>query len=176
MGIKQIVVDVVTFEDGSFNQEATDRNYFNVRDTWKAKHENDFDSVAVDVSTFLISLPGAKSIATPALVRGIYTMRAENGAFKGKTQEEKDAVFERLSELVPEYVKTHPENFHMGKKLGIAIRHVPGHVKLDDEGNPVTTANGEQIPVYRYTDEEWSKLTAKKEKDAEPSSTRAAAQ
>jgi len=136
-----------------------------------ASASTDFDSVAAEINAFLLSNPGLKTIASAALVRGIWETRVENGELKGKTQAEKGALFSKLEETVPEYVKAHPNQFHMGKKTGIAVRFAQGETVKDKEGNPLYDANGDEVAAFRFTDEEWSKMTAPKAAPAAPPSS-----
>lgn len=159
---KQIVCDVVFNPDGSLNRAATDANYSALADALDARIKIDFDSVAVEIGTFLLANPGMRTIPTQALVRSLWEGRIEAGALKGKTQDEKSALYSRLEEVVPEYVKSNPDMFHMGRKTGIAIHYVQGETAKDKEGNPVFDKEGNEVQAYRHNEEEWTKLTAAK--------------
>lgn len=159
---KQIVCDVVFNADGSLNKEATDANYASLRDALSARIQTDFDSVAVEINSFLLENPGMRTIPTSALVRSLWERKIEGGELKGKTQEEKSALYTRLEEVVPEYVKSNAEMFHMGRKTGIAIRFVNGETAKDAKGAAVYDGEGNEVQAYRHSAEEWTKLTTPK--------------
>lgn len=163
---KQIIVNVALLPDGSVNAGATDAAYFKLRDELIASVQEDFSTVAIDITTFLLQSPGLRTIPTATLVRNLWEAKAESGALKGKTQAEKQALFERVEAIVPEYVKANKDMFHMGRKTGIAVRYVPGEVQKDKDGNEVFDAAGNTIQALRHNDEEWAKLTTPKDKPA----------
>lgn len=171
---KQIVVNVVFLADGTVDRAATDAQYEKLRDELSAAVTEDFDVVAVDVENFLRENPGLKTIPTPSLARGIWDMRIEEGRLRGKTHQEKSALYDRLLEVLPEYIRANPDKFHMGRKTGIAVRYVLGEHMKDAEGNVLLDGNGEPVQAYRHSAEEWAKLTAPKEKKGENGATAAA--
>lgn len=156
---RQIVTSVVFNVDGSMNVEATTLAFSGQRDTLAAALQTDHDTVSVEVTAFLLSNPGLKTIPTSSLVRAIWDARIEAGEYAGKSREEKDAAFARLDEVVPEYVKANSESFHMGRKTGIAIREVPGETVKDKDGNDVFDGAGNTVQAYRHSAEEWTKIT-----------------
>lgn len=162
---KQIIVMAVLAADGTLDTEATDKEYFKLRDTLAAQLQEDQNSVAVEMTAFLLQNPGLRTIPTAALVRSLWDAKIESGALKGKSHEERNALFTRLEEIVPEYVKANPDMFHVGRKSGIAIRYVPGEYVTDPKtGKQVFDDEGNPVQAYRHSDEEWAKLTAVKEK------------
>lgn len=161
---KQIIVNVVFAADGSVNIQATDRQYAELRDKLALTVTQTWDTLGVELSSYLLERPGLKTIATAALVRGVQTARLENGFYKGQSHEAKEAGFSQLEEMVPEYVKANTDRFHTGRKLGIAIRYVPGEAQRDTEGNELfDKTTGDPVQAFRYSDEEWAKMTAVKE-------------
>ena len=163
---KQIILTAIFLSDGTLDKAATDKEYFELRDKLAAEVQEDFDTVAVDVTSFLLTVPGLKTIPTSALVRALWEQKIEAGALKGKTQDEKSAMYARLEEIVPEYVKSNSDMFHMGRKTGIAVRYVPGEEQKDAKGNTVYDGEANPVQHYRHTDEEWAKLTTPKAKPA----------
>lgn len=156
---RQIVVGVVFNADGSMDSAATTLAFNTSRDTLAAQLQTDFDSVAVEVTTFLLANPALKTIPTSSLVRAIWDARIEAGEYAGKTREEKDAAFARLDEVVPDYVKANGDQFWMGRKTGIAIREVVGETVKDKDGADVYDAQGNTVQAYRHSAEEWTKIT-----------------
>lgn len=159
---KQIVSDVVFNPDGSVNSEATTANFTTLLANLAARVQTDFDTVAVEIMSFLLENPGQKTIPTSVLVRNLWERKIEAGLLKGKTQEEKSALFSRLEEVVPEYVKSNTDMFHMGRKTGIAIRYVTGETAKDAKGQETFDGEGNPVQAYRHSEEEWAKLTAPK--------------
>ena len=159
---KQIICDVQFAADGSVDEQATRNAFSGLLAKLVAQVKEDHDSVAVEVNAFFLENPGLKTISAPSLTRALWERRAESGALRGKTQEEKSAMFARLEEVIPEYVKANPDMFHVGRKTGIAVRYVPGDYVRDAEGNVQYAADGTEKIAYRHSDEEWTKLTAKK--------------
>lgn len=168
---KQIIVDVCFNADGSIDSEKTDSSYFQLRDRLVAQVQTDFNSVAVEITEFLLLNPGLKTIPTSTLVRSLWERRVEEGKLKDKKQEEKNELYSRLEEVVPEYVKSNGDMFHMGRKTGIAIRYVPGDYVKDAKGNTVYDAETNEVQAFRHSEEEWSKLTAAKEAKAAAKAT-----
>ena len=159
---KQIVTDVVFNADGSVNGEATRLAFNGLLTDLEARVQVDFDSAAVEITTFLLANPGLKTIPTSELVRSLWETRVENGELKGKSQAEKSALFSRLEEVVPEYVKSNTDMFHMGRKTGIAIHYVTGETAKDGKGQEVFDAEGNPVQAYRTDAETWAKITAPK--------------
>jgi hypothetical protein len=159
---KQIICDVKFGADGSVDEQGTRDSFNSLLARLVAQVKEDHDSVAVEVIAFLLENPNLKTISSPSLVRALWERKVEAGLLKGKTQEEKSAMYARLEEVVPEYVKANPDMFHMGRKTGIAIRAVPGEYQKNQDGSTKYDGNGAEIPAFRHTDEEWAKLTAKK--------------
>lgn len=163
--MKQIIITALFLADGSLDTESMDREYFQLRDKLKASVQEDFDTVSVAIFSFLLENPALKTIPTSSLVRALWERKVEAGELKGKSQEERGALHSRLEEVVPEYVKSNPDLFHMGRKTGIAISHVPGEYLTDKDGNQLQDKDGNPVQAYRTSPEEWAKLTAKKEKE-----------
>lgn len=142
----------------------------------KAEVATDFESVATEINAFLLENTGLRTISESALITAVWDARVERGEMKGKNHDEKVALRNRLEEVLPAYVKSLPDRFHKGRKLGIAIRFVEGDNVKDKEGNPLYDANGGEVQRYRFTEEEWTKLTTPKASatPAAPSSAPAA--
>lgn len=171
---KQIICDVTFAADGSVDETVT-RNSFNaLLARLVSSVKEDFDSVSVEITAFLLENPALKTIPTSALVRALWERKVEAGLLKGKSQEEKSIMYARLEEVVPEYVKSNTDMFHMGRKTGIAIHFVPGETVKDANGNVTYDKGGNEVQAYRHTSEEWAKLTTPKAKDG--ANTAAAAQ
>jgi hypothetical protein len=171
---KQIVCDVAFSADGSVDEALTRQSFNTLLARLVSSVKEDFDSVSVEITAFLLENPGLKTIPTSALVRNLWERKIEAGLLKGKSQEDKSAAYARLEEVVPEYVKSNTDMFHMGRKTGIAIHFVPGEMAKDASGNTVYDGAGNEVQAYRHTPEEWTKLTTPKAKDAP--ATAAAAQ
>lgn len=140
-----------------------------------ARIREDQDTLAPDVFAFLLDNPDVKNIARTDLQLHVHTRRAEDGKFAGKSRTEKDAAFERLGEILPEFIAAHPDMFYASQgRKGVLVHYVPGEVVTDDDGAPVLV-DGEPQQAYRWTDEEWKTLTAKKEEEAVPESAKAKA-
>lgn len=146
---KQLVTDIVFSADGSVDVNATMDKAKGVLQGLVERLATDHDSVTVGITTFLMANPALKTVPTTALIRALMNARASTGEFAGDFTKQEEA-YKRIEEVVPSYIKANPDQFHTGKKLGVAIRYVPGEV---DE-------NGAQ--KYRHSDEEWAKITAKK--------------
>lgn len=171
---KQIIVDVKFGADGSVDEQGTRDAFNTLFAKLVAQVKEDHDSVAVEVMAFLVENPGLRTISTAHLVRALWERKIESGAMKGKSQEEKSLAYARLEEVVPEYVKANPDMFHTGRKTGIAIRGgFPGDILRNEDGSTKYDANGKEQPNLRHSDEEWAKLTAKKEKPATDSANAA---
>ncbi len=131
----------------------------------------DFDSVSAECNSYLRSAPGLKSVALKSLARAIWETRIEAGTVKAAVESlpiteraaAKDSMFERLTEVLENYVKSNPDTFYIGKGHGVCIRKVDGEVQVDTDGQTVYNAAGDEIPAVRYTDQEWSELTAKRD-------------
>lgn len=160
---KQIVVTVVVDSNGDWDDEATLAAFQELYGKGKAEHTTDFDSVATEVATYLLQNPALRTISTKELHRSIWDTRVESGTYKGKSSAEKNAAWTRLETVLPEYLKSNQDLFHVGKKVGVAIRYVPGEQALDKEGNPRFDAEGNPVQHYRISDEDWAKLTAKRD-------------
>jgi hypothetical protein len=171
---KQIVCDVVFNADGSVNSEATQENFSGLLNDLKARVQTDFDSVSVEITTFLLANPALKTIPTSELVRSLWETRVENGELKGKSQQEKSALFSRLEEVVPEYVKSNTDMFHMGRKTGIAIHYVTGETAKDAKGQETFDGEGNPVQAYRTDAETWAKITAPKPAKDAPATANAA--
>ncbi len=145
-----------------------------------AEIDTDFATVAVDMTAFLLENPGMKTIATSSLVRALHERKLESGFYvhaatvddagnpvaeKPFTRQEKDLAFARLETVVPEYVKSLPDQFHTGKKTGIAIRFVNGENQKDADGNDTFNGAGDTVQAYRHDAETWAKITAPSEKE-----------
>lgn len=164
---KQIIIDVL-FNNGEIDadaQEVMRRDFESKLASLVAQTRETFESIAVELNAFLCENPGLKTIATPSLIRSLWERKAENGELKGKTNEEKAAMHDRLSEVLDAFVKAHPAQFHTGKKYGIALRYAVGDVQKDSEGNPVFDAAGNEVYRKRWTDAEWAEKTTPKTKD-----------
>jgi hypothetical protein len=159
--LKSISVVVLT-ENGKINAEAMREDFEKQLANLDAQISTDFDTVAAEINAFLLANPGLKTIASSALVRSLWETRVENGDTKGKTHDEKAAMFARLEEVVPEYVRATTDRFHMGRKTGIAIRYVEGESAKDKDGNVLYNGDGDEVQAYRHSDEEWAKMTAPK--------------
>lgn len=128
-----------------------------------AAQATDFDSIAADVNAFL-SLPensGLRTIPTGELARALWV--ASGAATLPRDQA--NARFDRISEVLPAYIKSKPDQFHMGKRNGIVIRYVDGETVKDQTGKEMLV-NGKPVQAKRHSDEEWAKLTTPKSKVA----------
>lgn len=163
----QIFVDVVFNADGSVDSSKTTEAFHKLLATFASQINNDFDKVSVEITAFLLENPSLRSISSSALSRSIWERRLEAGELKGKSTDEKTAEFTRLEEVVPNYVKSQPDMFHVGRKTGIAIRYVLGENAVDGQGNTVYDGEGNPVQAYRVSDDDWAKMTAKKEKPEE---------
>lgn len=134
---KNFSCDYVRFDDGTIDVDGTVNSCRELIRQAAAAETADFDSVAVEIEAFLNENPNLKTITTTALVRELWEKRLTSGQLAGKSPAEKAAMYFRLGEVVPEYVKS-SEAFHMGRKTGISI-------------------------VERLSDEERAKLSAAKE-------------
>jgi len=178
---KTLSIALCLAADGTLDLAATDAIYFAVRDQIKAEMDTDFNSVAVGITSFLLGNPAMKTCPTSSLVQALYDEALENGSFvhaaemnedgsekapaRPFTRQEKDLARGRLETVVPEYVKSLPNQFHTGRKTGIAIHFVNGETAKDAEGNDVYAANGDTVQAFRHTAEEWAKITAPTEKE-----------
>ncbi len=191
-----IFVALVT-DNGIQCNDAMDREYFSKRDGAAAEKASDFDSMAVEVNAFLLSSPGLRTIAGPELIRAIERNRVRSGVYTHPehtvtvkdpltgyeeektiaatpfTREEETAAYNRLEEVLPAYLRAHPEQFHIGRgKGGVAVRYVVGESVKDESGEYLVNANGDKVQAYRHTAEEWAKCTAKKKEDSAPVSVK----
>jgi hypothetical protein len=180
--------------DGVIDVEAIAQRARELASEEHAAETTDFASVAAEVNAYLLENPGLRTVAMPELERSIWERRVEAGLLKkeidvldanGKltgekktvplTRDEKNALADRLSTVLPAYIRSATDRFHVGKKVGVAVRFVEGEVMKDDEGNPMYDATGKEVPRFRHSAEEWAKITEKKSKEGEtPASTKAA--
>lgn len=166
--------------DGTLDIPKCDETYFAIRDQIKAEMDTDFASVAVGINAFLLQSPGLKTCPTSSLVQALYDSALESGVYvhaestddagvvtpaRPFTRQEKDLARNRLETVVPEYVKSLPDQFHMGRKTGVAIHFVTGETVKDAEGNEAYGANGDPIQAFRHNAEEWAKVIAPSEKE-----------
>jgi hypothetical protein len=171
---------LVLSNDGTINRAACMALHEEVLNSIAAEIDTDFATVAVDMTAFLLENPGMKTIATSSLVRALHERKLESGFYvhaatvddagnavaeKPFTRQEKDLAFARLETVVPEYVKSLPDQFHTGKKTGIAIRFVTGETAKDKDGNDVYDAQGDTVQAMRHDSETWAKITAPSEKE-----------
>ncbi len=166
--------------DGTIDRAACMALHEEVLNSIAAEIDTDFATVAVDMTAFLLENPGMKTISSSSLVRALHERKLESGIYvhpastdaagnavpeKPFTRAEKDAAFARLETVVGEYVKSVPDQFHTGRKLGIAIRFVPGETVKDANGEDVYTNGGDLVQAYRHDAETWTKLTTPTEKE-----------
>lgn len=159
-GIKGLFIPCVT-EDGAINLDAMRANFEEMAAKGAAEESTDFETVAAEVNAALLDYQ-PKSVATAVLKRMLWERRVESGALKGKTHEEKTALENRLDEVLDAYIRSTPKKFHVGRKNGILIRFVEGEIARDKDGNALYDGDGNEVPTFRHSDQEWAEVQAKK--------------
>ena len=171
---------LVLAADGTINREACLKLHEEVLNSIAAEIDTDFATVAVDMTAYLLTEPGMRTVSTSSLIRALHERKLESGAYvhpettdaagnvvpaKPFTRQEKDAAFARLETVVPEYVKSLPDQYHTGKKTGIAIHFVTGETAKDKDGAEVFDGAGNTVQAFRHSPEEWAKIVAPSEKE-----------
>lgn len=145
--MKTISQDVIRFEDGSINRDATVLAFTEALSEVSAKETVDFDTIGTQFCSYLLNNPGLRTVSTSVAVQRLYDMTVDEAREAGKplSDSEKDGVKARLETVLPEYIKQNSDLFHTGKKIGILVHHVPG--ELNDKGEQ----------AFRCTQEDWDK-------------------
>lgn len=169
---KTILVTLAFLSDGSPDRETTDANYKAEADKAFAQATQDFDTVAVEIATFLLANPAIKSLKSATLVGAIWDNRVESGQYKDKDLATRSADRDRLEEVLGNYVRANPDQFHVGQKQGIAFNFVLGDHVTNEKGEVLKDGEGNPVQRYRWSKEDWTKMTAPKPK-AEPAAAAA---
>lgn len=119
--MKTINCEVIRFEDGTVNEDATVEAFQGMLSELVATETADFETVAVEIEALKKANPGLRTIASDSLTRRLWERRLESGALKDVSDTDRDAQYKRLAAVVPEYVKSNTDAFHMGRKSGIAF-------------------------------------------------------
>ena len=168
---KTLTIALILASDSSIDRAATLAAFAGDLDTLIAARNTDFDSVAVELTEYLLDNPAMRNNAMSNLVRALHERRIENGVY-GDTkapeyQANKNAGIERLEVVLPEYIKSNTDQFHIGRGNGVLIRFVLGEVMKDKDGNVLYSAStadnegGDEVQAYRISDEDWTKACAK---------------
>lgn len=150
MSTSMLKIAVLT-NNGAVDQEAMLADFNKQCTALIAERSADQDTVKVELNDFLLSSPGLKTISKSSLVRALFETRIESGKYKDVPREQRDSDFVRLETVVSEYIAAHPDLFHAGRKMGVAVRQVPGEKNEDGTDR------------LRHTAAEWATITAKKE-------------
>lgn len=143
-GAKFVLVPLLT-ADGEVDVAAMQDRCGEIAAEVGAQIKTDFDSVLAEVNAFLLANPNLKSVSQDTLRRSLWERRIEAGQYAGKSQEERTADSDRLTEVLANLISSSPNRFYVGKKSGVCIRYVDG------ENKP------------RHTDEQWAAFMAARE-------------
>lgn len=148
-------------EDGAFNLDAMSEDLAKQAAEVEAEQQTDFETVAAEVNAYLLDNPGLRSVPTETLKRSLWERRIESGSLKGVSPEERTALYDRMSDVVPNYIRSATDRFYIGKKSGILVRFVEGETVKNEDGSP-KLVNGKPAQALRHTDEEWTAKTTPK--------------
>lgn len=136
------------------------------------REAQDFGVIASEVNSYLLENPSIKTIPLPELRRSLWERRVESGLLKkevdildsdGKptgqkktvslSREEKNDLATRLEDTLTSYLRAQPDQFFIGKKVGVAIHYVM-------DGN---------TKAFRFNNEDWTRITGKSGEMTTPS-------
>ena len=185
-GVAYILVPVVT-ENGRMVLPAMREDFEKRANGANAETNSDFDSVETEINSFLLGSDRRTTIPTNSLISALYDARLESGCYvhpestvKEKDQngvevertisahkwstDEKAADRDRLDEVVRAFLRSKPDQFHLGGKGrgGVAIRFVKGETMKDPKtGEVLYGTDLEPVQAYRFSDEDWKKFSKK---------------
>lgn len=148
--------------NGCPDREAMDLEYARLADEACAAMKTDFDTIKGELNAWLLTAPGLKTLAEKTIARELWMRRVVNGEVS-KDLAARTAEEERLNSVLGAYIRATPEQFHVGKKLGVAFNYADGeYVKNEKTGEILVDGEGNAVQHYRHTAAQWKEMGDKK--------------